>query len=198
MYKKMKGKEPMDYEAIVIGVSAGGLGALTKVLPALNEKMKLPVLIVQHLRVGSDDFMAKHLSKICHRIVKEAEDKEPVEPGTVYFAPPNYHLLVEPDKTISLSTEGRVNYSRPSIDVLFMSAADVFYNKLICIILTGANSDGTNGAIRIKKRGGLVIVQDPKTAEADAMPLSAIENSDVDHIIPLKKLGEFINSIAEG
>ena len=194
----MKEKEPIKYEAIVIGVSAGGLGALTAVLPALNEKMKLPVLIVQHLRVDSDDFMAKHLSKICHRIVKEAEDKEPIEPGTVYFAPPNYHLLVEPDKTISLSTEGRVNYSRPSIDVLFMAAADVFYNKLIGIILTGANSDGTNGAIRIKKRGGLVIVQDPKTAEADAMPLSAIEKTDVDHIVPLNELGEFINSIAEG
>ena len=198
MYKKMKEKESIKYEAIVIGVSAGGLGALTKVLPALNEKMKLPVLIVQHLRVDSDDFMAKHLSTICRRKVKEAEDKEPIEPGTVYFAPPNYHLLVEPDKTISLSTEGRVNYSRPSIDVLFMAAADVFYNKLIGIILTGANSDGTNGAIRIKKRGGLVIVQDPKTAEADAMPLSAIEKTDVDHIVPLNELGEFINSIAEG
>lgn len=188
----------MEYEAIVIGVSAGGLGALTEVLPALSEEMSLPILIVQHLRMDSDDFMVKHFSTICGRKVKEAEDKEPIEPGTIYFAPPNYHLLVEPDKTISLSTEGRVNYSRPSIDVLFMAAADVYCNKLICILLTGANSDGTDGIQRIKKREGLVVVQDPKTAEADTMPLSAIENAEVDHIIPLKKIGEFINSIAKG
>lgn len=192
--KIMKGTD-FSYEAIVVGVSAGGLEALSAILPILDKDFPVPVLIVQHQSHDSDDFLAKHFGRLCRLPVKEAEDKMPVEPGVIYFAPANYHLLVEPDKIISLSVGAPVNYSRPSVDVLFESAADSYAGQLIGIILTGANSDGTKGAMRIKKFGGLVVVQDPKTAEAETMPLSVIKHVKVDHILPLKKIGDFINTL---
>jgi len=184
-----------SYEAIVVGVSAGGLVALAEVLPKLDKDMTLPVMIVQHQSHDSDDFLVRYFDDLCRHSVKEVEDKMPVESGTIYFAPANYHLLVEPDKTFSLSTEARVNYSRPSIDVLFESAADTYMDRLVGIILTGANSDGTNGATRIKELGGLIIAQDPETAEADAMPMSVIKHVQVDHILALNRIGDFINSL---
>jgi len=152
-------------------------------------------MIVQHQSHDSDDFLVRYFDDLCRHSVKEVEDKMPVESGTIYFAPANYHLLVEPDKTFSLSTEARVNYSRPSIDVLFESAADTNMDRLVGIILTGANSDGTNGAARIKELGGLIIAQDPETAEADAMPMSVIKHVLVDHILALNRIGDFINSL---
>lgn len=184
-----------SYEAIVVGVSAGGLGALAEVLPKFDKDMTLPVMIVQHQSHDSDDFLVRYFDDLCWQSVREVEDKMPVESGTIYFAPVNYHLLVEPDKTLSLSTEARVNYSRPSIDVLFESAADTYTDRLVGIILTGANIDGTNGAARIKELGGLIIVQDPETAEAEAMPRSAIKQVQVDHILPLNRIGDFVNSL---
>jgi two-component system chemotaxis response regulator CheB len=184
-----------SYEAIVVGVSAGGLVALAEVLPKLDKDMTLPVMIVQHQSHDSDDFLVRYFDDLCRHSVKEVEDKMPVESGTIYFAPANYHLLVEPDKTFSLSTEARVNYSRPSIDVLFESAADTYMDRLVGIILTGANSDGTNGAARIKELGGLIIAQDPETAEADAMPMSVIKHVQVDHILALNRIGDFINNL---
>ena len=184
-----------SYEAIVVGVSAGGLVALAEVLPKLDKDMTLPVMIVQHQSHDSDDFLVRYFDDLCRHSVKEVEDKMPVESGTIYFAPANYHLLVEPDKTFYLSTEARVNYSRPSIDVLFESAADTYMDRLVGIILTGANSDGTNGAARIKELGGLIIAQDPETAEADAMPMSVIKHVQVDHILALNRIGDFINSL---
>jgi two-component system chemotaxis response regulator CheB len=184
-----------SYEAIVVGVSAGGLVALAEVLPKLDKDMTLPVMIVQHQSHDSDDFLVRYFDDLCRHSVTEVEDKMPVESGTIYFAPANYHLLVEPDKTFSLSTEARVNYSRPSIDVLFESAADTYMDRLVGIILTGANSDGTNGAARIKELGGLIIAQDPETAEADAMPMSVIKHVQVDHILALNRIGDFINNL---
>jgi len=184
-----------SYEAIVVGVSAGGLVALAEVLPKLDKDMTLPVMIVQHQSHDSDDFLVRYFDDLCRHSVKEVEDKMPVESGTIYFAPANYHLLVEPDKTFSLSTEARVNYSRPSIDVLFESAADTYMDRLVGIILTGANSDGTNGAARIKELGGLIIAQDPETAEADAMPMSVVKHVQVDHILALNRIGDFINRL---
>ncbi len=182
-------------EAIVLGVSAGGLEALTAILPRLDQDLPLFVLIVQHQSRDSDDFLARYFDRLCRLRVKEAEDKMPVEPGVIYFAPANYHLLVEPDKTLALSVDAPVNYSRPSVDVLFESAADTFADRLIGIILTGANSDGTRGAQRIKAFGGIVIVQDPETAEADAMPLSVIKHVTVDQILSLSAIGDFINTL---
>src|SRR6056297_493153 len=184
-----------SYEAIVVGVSAGGLVALAEVLPKLDKDMTLPVMIVQHQSHDSDDFLVRYFDDLCRHSVKEVEDKMPVESGTIYFAPANYHLLVEPDKTLSLSTEARVNYSRPSIDVLFETAADTYMDRLVGIILSGANSDGTNGAARIKELGGLILAQDPETAEADAMPMSVIKHVQVDHILALNRIGDFINSL---
>lgn len=184
------------YEAIAIGVSAGGLSALEKILPKLDKYIPMPVFIVQHISPDSDNYLPKHFDARSFVTVKEGEDKEKATPGTVYFAPPNYHLMVEYERTISLSTEGRVNYSRPSIDVLFDTAADAYGNKLIGVILTGANSDGALGLKKIKKFGGLTIVQSPETAEADAMPKAAIEAVEVDHILPLDEIGDFLNTLA--
>jgi two-component system chemotaxis response regulator CheB len=184
-----------SYEAIVVGVSAGGLDALAEVLPRFDKDMTLPIMIVQHQSHDSDDFLVRYFARLCRHSVREGEDKMPVESGTIYFAPANYHLLVELDKTLSLSTEALVNYSRPSIDVLFESAADTYTDRLVGIILTGANPDGTNGAARIKELGGLIIVQDPETAEAKAMPMAVIKHVQVDHILPLNGIGDFVNSL---
>ena len=113
----------------------------------------------------------------------------------IYFAPPNYHLLVEYNQAIALSTEERVNFSRPSIDVLFETAADAYLDELVGVVLTGANSDGAAGMARIKQFGGLAVVQSPETAEAEAMPRAAIEAADVDYILPLNEIGCFLNSL---
>lgn len=187
-----------SYEAIVVGVSAGGLVALAEVLPKLDKDMTLPVMIVQHQSHDSDDFLVRYFDDLCRHSVKEVEDKMPVESGTIYFAPANYHLLVEPDKTFSLSTEARVNYSRPSIDVLFESAAEVYFDTLIGVIMTGANADGSKGLRKIKKCGGVTIVQAPETAEVDLMPRSAINSVEVDYIVPLDELGAFLNMMIMG
>ncbi len=187
--------EVKQYDAVVIGVSAGGLAALGEILPQLDKRIPVPIFIVQHVSPDSDNFMPTHFDSHCHVSVKEGEDKEPPEKGTVYFAPPNYHLLVELEKTLALSVEERVNYSRPSVDVLFDTAAEAYGDKLIGIILTGANSDGALGLRKIKQFGGLTIVQSPETAEADSMPRAAIEATDVDHLLPLSEIGVFLNSL---
>jgi two-component system chemotaxis response regulator CheB len=184
-----------QYEAIVIGVSTGGMDALREIIMNLNEKFTTPILVVQHLYTQSESFLATYLNKLTHMTVKEADEKEPIELNTVYLAPPNYHLIVEEDKTISLSTDERVNYCRPSIDVLFETATDAYGENLIGIILTGANSDGAMGMLKIKENGGLLIVQDPATAEISTMPLSVIRQTDVDLVLSLKEIAEFLNRL---
>jgi len=186
------------FEAIAIGVSAGGLAALAQILPKFKKDFPLAVLIVQHMRRDSDGFLWRHLDTLSRLTVKEAEDKEAIQPQTVYIAPPDYHLLVEPDRTLSLSAEARVNFSRPSIDVLFETAAETYQQRLIGVILTGANNDGTRGLKTIKSYGGLAVVQSPESAESDAMPRSAIEEVAVDHIVPLDRMGQFLNDLAYG
>lgn len=185
-----------SFDAVVIGVSAGGLGALETILPALDASFSMPVLVVQHLSPGHDSYLATHLDARCALAVKEAEDKEPLRPGTVYIAPPNYHLMVEASRTLALSVEERVNFSRPSVDVLFDTAAEVFCDKLVGVILTGANSDGAKGLAKIKQFGGLTLVQDPGTAVADAMPNAAIQALCVDHVLPLEQIGPFLQALA--
>jgi two-component system chemotaxis response regulator CheB len=127
--------------------------------------------------------------------VKEAEEKETAVPGTVYVAPANYHLLLEDDRTFSLTLESRVRFARPSIDVLFESAADVYGSRLIGIILTGANDDGSRGLAAIKKRGGLAVVQDPTGAEVDTMPRAALRAAEVDFVLPLVAIGPFLANL---
>jgi len=187
-----------DYKAIVIGVSAGGMNALGQILPKLPADFPLPIMIVQHISPQSDTYMIRHFDSISKVIVKEADEKEEIKPGTVYFAPPNYHLLVESDFTFSLSVEERVNFSRPSIDVLFETAAEVYGDTLIGIILTGANNDGSRGLKRIKDFGGFTIVQTPANSEVSAMPEAAIKITKVDKILDLDKIAGVLVRLAPG
>jgi len=160
---------------VVIGASAGGSSALLKILPALPANFPLPVVVVQHLHPLQDSAALLYRSSGCALTLKEADEKDVLQPGFVYFAPPNYHLLIEDDKTISLSIDPKINYTRPSIDVLFESAVDAFGSGVIGVLLSGANQDGANGLLRIKLRGGTTIVQDPDEAEVSYMPRSAID-----------------------
>lgn len=176
------------YDAVVVGVSAGGLNALRTILPALPADFPAAVIVCQHLGPQADDFIARFLDEISAIHVKEAEEKEPILPGVVYFAPPNYHLLVEEDRTLSLSCEARVCFARPSIDVLFETAAEAYGRRLAGVILTGANNDGSRGLQLIAESGGLAIVQDPDTAEATQMPSAAIELVPPAHVYPLEAI----------
>ena len=178
----------MRYEVIVIGVSAGGLAALKTILPALPKTFPAPVVVVQHRTNRADEFLTDYLNQLCQLSVREVEDKEPIRAGHIYLAPAGYHVLVEPDKSFSLSTDMRVNYSCPSVDVLFESAADAYKNAVIGVVLTGANADGAQGLRAIRQRGGVVIVQDPESAEAGAMPRAALAATPVDHIVPLERM----------
>ena len=182
----------MKYKAILIGVSAGGMNALGHILPGLPEGFPIPVIIVQHVSPQSDNYMIRHFNKLSKITVKEADEKEEIKAGYAYFAPPNYHLLVEADFTFSLSVEGRVNYSRPSIDVLFDTALEAYCTGTVGIILTGANNDGSKGLKHIKDCGGLTIVQDPKTAEVPAMPEAALKACKADHVLDLKEITSFL------
>lgn len=161
-------------KAVVIGASAGALEALSAILPVLPSGFPVPILVVVHLPPDRDSLLASLLDEKCALTVKEAEDKEILEAGTVYIAPPDYHMHVERDGSISLSADELVLFSRPSIDVLFESAADIYGADLAGVILTGANHDGANGLKAIADKGGVAIVQNPATAHVPIMPQSAI------------------------
>ncbi|MEW5957371.1 MAG: chemotaxis protein CheB [Chloroflexota bacterium] len=180
------------YQLIVIGGSGGASAALTKLLPVFPADYPWPIVVVQHLHPLQEGYFAERFAQRCALTIKEADDKEPIRSGYVYFAPPNYHLLIEEDKTFSLSTDEKVNYARPAIDVLFDCAADVYAAGLVGVILTGANHDGAQGLRRIKEKGGLAIVQDPTTAESPYMPRAAIEATAVDHILSLPDIGRLL------
>jgi two-component system chemotaxis response regulator CheB len=180
------------FEAVVIGSSAGGIKALSSVLSALPSEFPLPIIIVQHLHPHSDSYLARILGNKCKLRVKQADEKETIADGVVYISPPNYHLLVEEDRSFSLSIEGPVNFARPSVDVLFESAIYAYRDRIIGIILTGANNDGHQGVKKIKQMGGYIIVQEPKTAEADAMPRAAIAATKVDKVLPIEQIGPYL------
>lgn len=158
---------------VAIGASAGGVQALSQILPVLPADYPQAIAVVVHVPPRKDNALVTLFSEKCRMAVKEAEDKEPLAPGTIYFAPPDYHLLVEADGALALSTEEPVNHSRPAIDVLFETAADAFGPALTGVVLTGANHDGTMGAQAIAAKGGTVLIQDPETAEMAAMPEAA-------------------------
>lgn len=185
----------MAFKAVVIGVSSGGLEALKVLVPGLRPDFALPVLIVQHLAPHADSYLPVCLNALSPLTVKEAEDKESLRPGVVYVAPPDYHLLVEQDATLSLSVDPKVNFSRPSVDVLFETASDAFGSKLVGIVLTGANHDGAAGLARIKRRGGLAIVQSPESAQAPAMPQAAMDATAADHVLSLHEIAPFLNHL---
>ncbi len=178
--------------AIVIGASAGAVEALTTILPALPADYPLPVMIVVHLPASKDSIMCEVLQNKCALKVEEAEDKEPIQGGKVYLAPPDYHLLVENDGTMSLSADAPILYSRPSIDVLFETAADAYDADLIGIILSGGNNDGSQGLRAVVDAGGDAIVQNPETAYASAMPRSALEACPEAQILDLNQIADYL------
>lgn len=178
--------------AVVIGASAGAVQALSEVLPALPADFPLPILVVVHVPPDRPSMLPSLLQAKCKMAVREAEDKEPAIGGVIYFAPPDYHLLAEEDGTLSLSSDEEVWYSRPSIDVLFESAADAYGAALIGVILTGANSDGARGLKAIADAGGIALVEDPTTAHAASMPTAALEKCAVALAMPLSQIAGYL------
>lgn len=184
--------ETRTYKAIVMGLSSGGMGALKAILPALPADYGVPIVIVQHVGASSDSYWIEAINKSCLVEVKEADEKEKIEAGHVYIAPPNYHLLMEKDGTLSLSNDERVNFAKPSIDVLFETAADAYGRRLVGIVLTGSNNDGAEGLRKIKANGGLAIVQDPASAESSYMPEAAMVAAKPDYILSLEGITQLL------
>ena len=187
------GMNVKQYGAIVIGTSAGGLSALSAILEKLPRQYGVPIIIVQHRAKDSQDIFEDVLQQKCLIEIKQADEKEMISPGRVYVAPPDYHLLVEMDKTFSLSSDAPVQFSRPSIDVLFESAAQVYKEQLVGIVLTGSNNDGAAGIGTISRMGGLTIAQDPEEAQYSLMTKAAIATRRVAYVLPLVAIGEFLN-----
>lgn len=184
------------HRAVVIGSSAGGVHALKVLLASLPDHFPLPIAMVQHLAPQSGNTLADLLDSQCRIRVREAQEGEAMRPGHAHLAPANYHLLIENDATFSLSTEPPVCCARPSIDVLFESAADAFGAALIGIVLTGANEDGSRGLLAVKRRGGLALVQDPADAAHAAMPRAALDLVAADHVLPLREIGPLLCRLA--
>jgi two-component system chemotaxis response regulator CheB len=183
-------------EAIVIGGSAGALDALGQILPALPAAFAIPIALVLHVHPTKPSHLARVLSVRCALPVKEAEDKEPMAPATVYLAPPNYHLLLEQRRCFSLSVDDPVLFSRPAIDVLFDSAADAFGPALAGVLLSGGSEDGARGIAQIQRNGGLTVVQAPSTAAVQTMPNAALRLSPDSRVLPLEQIGPFLASLS--
>jgi two-component system chemotaxis response regulator CheB len=177
----------VSFKIVVIGTSLGGLSALKIILGKLPGDFLVPIAIVQHRHKESNNTLQELLQESTLLPIREVEDKDEILPGHIYLAPADYHLLVELGH-FALSTDEPVSYARPSIDVLFESAADVYTDQVIGVILTGANQDGMQGLKKIKVRGGLTIVQEPTTAESDIMPEAAISAVTVDWILTLSNI----------
>ncbi|MFP5079314.1 chemotaxis protein CheB [Pedobacter sp. JCM 36344] len=182
-------------EALVIGGSAGSLDVLLRVLPILDTALSFPIIIVIHRKHDSDSLLPNLLSSRTRLTVKEVDEKEPINAGTIYVAPSNYHLLIEQDRTFSLDYSEKINYSRPAIDVTFQTAAEVYRTKLACLLLSGSNSDGVNGLKTVKAWGGLALIQDPDSAQVGYMPAQAKLHVKIDEVLSIENIGEFINSI---
>jgi len=180
------------YELICIGASWGGLDAIGRVLSDISDELDQPIVIAQHRHPDSlEGTFAQLLQTQTGRLVQDAEDKLPIEPRHVYVAPPNYHLLVERG-SLALSVDEQVQHARPSIDVLFESAAHAYAEAVIGIILTGANEDGAEGLAQIKRRGGVAVIQDPAGAVRRSMPDAAIAATVADAVLPLEEIGKFV------
>ena len=183
------------FDVVILGGSAGSLQVLMKILPLLNVQLPFAFVIVLHRKSTEDKTLEQLIDLKSTVNVREVEDKVLLVPGNIYIAPSNYHLLFEKDNYISLDASEKVNYSRPSIDVSFESAAEVYKSKVLGILLSGANADGTKGMQIIKEMGGTIIAQDPETAETPFMPLNAIKFAKPDYILTVEEIIDFINSI---
>lgn len=180
------------YGAVVIGCSSGGLDALCRILPPLPPGFPLPLIVVMHMPQDGKSLLPDVLGKSCRLPVAEAADKERIAPGRIYTAPPGYHLQIEEDETFSLSVDPKVNMSRPSLDVLFETAADAYGERLIAIVLSGANHDGSHGVIAVSAAGGLCVAQQPETAVAGAMPGGAIATGKINIVLSPDGIAEFL------
>lgn len=183
-------------DAVVIGASAGGVEALGHILPGLPRALPVPVAVVLHLPQRRPSLLVNVFAPKCQCAVREAQDKEPLIPGTVYFAPPDYHLLVDHGPQLALSADPEVNYSRPSIDVLFESASDVYRDRLAAVVLSGANNDGAAGARTVQRSGGVVIVQAPDTAQTRAMVDATMAAVRPDWVLTVAGIGALLRSLA--
>ena len=184
------------YEALVIGGSAGSLEVLLKVLPDLKSFLNFPIIVVMHRKAGKESMLIDLLQARTTLIVKEIEEKEILLTSVIYIAPPDYHLLIEKDKTLSLDASEKVNFSRPSIDVTFKSAAEIFRTKLAGLLLSGANSDGTLGLKEIGEKGGFTVIQNPNKSVVPFMPQHALENTRIDAILDPENMAKFINELS--
>ena len=179
-------------QVLIIGGSAGSLDVLMKILPHIQAIPSFAMVIVLHRKSGEDAALEELISLKTLIPVKEVEDKTALLPGAIYVAPSDYHLLFENDGMLSLDISEKVNYSRPSIDVSFESAAEIYGPALTGLLLSGANADGTRGLRAIQQAGGTIVVQDPQTAEMPFMPRHAIENVRPDQVLDIKKILQFI------
>lgn len=185
-----------EVRAVAIGASAGAVQALLGLLPALPAHFPAPVLVVVHVPPGRANALVTLFGERCAMVVKEAEDKEPAVPGTVYFAPSDYHLLVEGDGALALSSDEPVNFSRPAIDVLLESAADAFGPALVGIILSGANHDGADGLAAVARAGGVALIQNPATASSATMPEAALSRCPAARVEDLTGIAAFLLQLA--
>ncbi len=186
------------YELIVIGTSWGGLDAISKLLDGLHDDVHQPIVVAQHRSPRSGEVaLSRLLQSHTRRLVTDPDDKTPLERDCVYLAPPDYHVLIEQDH-LALSTDAPVQYARPSIDVLFESAADAYRERTVGIVLTGANADGANGLARIKSKGGVAIVQEPATSARRTMPDAALAATVADAVLPLEQIPPFVYGLCAG
>jgi two-component system chemotaxis response regulator CheB len=187
-------RRPVDM--VAVGASAGGIDALFKLFEPLPRAPSVPIAAVVHLPAGHDSRLPDIFRARLRMAVQEAASRAPLQAGTLYFAPPDYHLLVEPDRSFSLSCDAPVCFSRPSIDVLFESCAEAYGERLLAMLLTGANDDGARGLARVRALGGLAAIQDPAEAAHPLMPQSALDLAAADFVLPLAELRRLLLTVA--
>jgi two-component system chemotaxis response regulator CheB len=185
----------INCELLIIGGSAGSLEVLLQGLPHLDPGLPMAIIIVLHRKNDERSLLTDLLSSRTKLNVKEAEDKDTIKAGTIYIAPSNYHLLVEKNKTLSLDYSEKINYSRPSIDATFQTAADAYGKNLVCILLSGSNADGVEGLLAVKEAQGITAVQAPATCEVSYMPAQALLRVAIDHVVDGHRLADFIKSL---
>lgn len=183
------------YKLVMIGGSAGSLEVILKTLPHLKDDTELSIVIVLHRKNSIDSPLTFLLAGKTSWEVQEVEEKQAIKPRTIYIAPADYHLLIEADHSFSLDASEKINYSRPSIDVSFECAAEIYGSSLVCVLLSGANEDGAEGLKKAKAAGAFIIIQDPDTAEVSYMPKFAIDNVEADMVIKPEELGGVINQL---
>jgi len=188
----------VSVELIVIGTSLGGLNALTVILGTLPKSLSVPVVVVQHRGPGLDRTLAALLSRASALSVIDAEDKMVLDAGCAYLAPPDYHLLIEERGAVALSTDAPVRSARPSIDVLFESAAHAYRAGVAGVVLTGASADGADGLRAIKGCGGLAVIEDPQTAECATMPAAALAATPLASVLPLNRIADYLTALTDG